>query len=270
MAPISALHAEPRGARPPRAASGRSRPRASPSSSSSAARRRRSRDHRAAEQQAGHVGDEEDPLGAEADRERGRRPRRRSRSAAPPRAARRRGCGPRASASRSRRGGRDAGRRPARARARAAPEADLVAEERQARGPIAAQTVALTAASDSRTTASASRRRDAAAADELDRQPAPLHLLGDLRPGAVDDDRPRRPLLGEGEHRADRLAADRAAELDHDPASRAVVRVDADVVVGEVARQVAGARRRRARGRARSCSSAPATSGSTPCGAPPR
>ncbi|PWQ88684.1 hypothetical protein DKX15_17985, partial [Enterococcus faecium] len=54
--------------------------------------------------------------------------------------------------------------------------------------------------------------RDAPAADELDRDPAPLHLRRALRPGAVDD--AALVLLGERQDLSRDTAGDRAADLD--------------------------------------------------------
>ncbi len=59
-------------------------------------------------------------------------------------------------------------------------------------------------------------RRHAAAADELDRQPEPLHRRGDLRAGAVDD--ADLVLARQLEHGRGRLGGDGAADL-HDDAA---------------------------------------------------
>jgi hypothetical protein len=61
------------------------------------------------------------------------------------------------------------------------------------------------------------RRRDAPAADELDRESEPLHLLGDLRPGAVND-ADAVSCLGELKDQLARLVRDRAAALEDDEA----------------------------------------------------
>ena len=96
-------------------------------------------------------------------------------------------------------------------------EADLVAEERHgAVGPIAAQTSALTAAKESRTTASAACARHAPSVDEPDLEPGALELGRDLRPGAVDD--ADLVPLRQRERERRRLSRDRTADLEHDPA----------------------------------------------------
>ncbi len=60
-------------------------------------------------------------------------------------------------------------------------------------------------------------RGDASAPDELDRDPEPFHLLGDLRSGAVNDAYVM-TCLGEPQNRAGRLVCDAATALDDDEA----------------------------------------------------
>ena len=59
-------------------------------------------------------------------------------------------------------------------------------------------------------------RRAAPAVHELDRDAAPVHLLGDLRAGAVHDDE-LVALLAQAEDPVDGLGGDRAADLDDEP-----------------------------------------------------
>ena len=122
---------------------------------------------------------------------------------------------------------------------------------------------------------------DAHALDEPDLHPQPLHVAGDVRAAAVDDHRVQADVLEQhdvgGEGLAQLLVAHRgAAVLDHHRApvelpdvgqrleqrldaardvvvgSRRVLRVQPDVVVGEVARSRPAPRRRRGRGAPRS------------------
>ena len=100
---------------------------------------------------------------------------------------------------------------PARLRARSRPRT-----ARTARSPIAAHSARVDGGERARARSRVPRARDAAAADELDRDPGPLHLARDLRAGAVDDAEararaPARRPLG-------RAVGDRAADLDHQPA----------------------------------------------------
>ena len=88
-----------------------------------------------------------------------------------------------------------------------------MAETAPRASPSAAQSAALTASIESRTTSSACARRAPAALNELDGNPTPVHLLGDLRPGAVHDD-DFVALLGEPEDAVGRVAGDGAADLD--------------------------------------------------------
>ena len=115
-------------------------------------------------------------------------------------------------------GGTAAGRRPGRAAAparRAARRGDRGSTRPAA--PIAAQSAALTASIDSRTTSSAACDVRLPPLHELDRDAAPLISVGDLRAGAVHDDH-LVALLGEAEDAARRVACDRAADLDDQPA----------------------------------------------------
>ena len=89
---------------------------------------------------------------------------------------------------RGRRGGRRVADEPERLDLRAPAGRSRRRTASTAAAPIAAQTSALTAASDSRTTSSTSARRHAPPVDERRCDPAPLHLGGDLRAGAVHDD----------------------------------------------------------------------------------
>ena len=60
------------------------------------------------------------------------------------------------------------------------------------------------------------QRRAPAALDELDGNPAPVHLLGDLRAGAVDDD-DLVAFLGQSEDAARSVGGDGAADLHDQP-----------------------------------------------------
>ena len=98
------------------------------------------------------------------------------------------------------------------------PEPDRVAEQRRAPGARSPRRPrALTAASESRTTSSTSAVVDAAPGDERGDDPASLHLRGDLRPGAVHDD-DLVALRTQCERLRRRCRRDPAAELEHDPA----------------------------------------------------
>ncbi len=74
----------------------------------------------------------------------------------------------------------------------------------------------MTASIDSRTTSSAGARRAPAPLDELDRDSAPAHLLGDLGAGAVHDDH-LVALLGESQDPVGGVSGHRAADLDDEP-----------------------------------------------------
>ena len=162
------------------------------------------------------------------------------------------GTSPAASAARCTARGTAAGRRRGRAPGPVLREPDLVAEQadgaagrspRTARRSRARATRARPRAPPRSSRGGRRRTRPAGRA-----APSPRRSAGRRRGRR----RPRRPPR-EARAIAGRRSPGRAADLDDDAAHVAVVRVDADVVVGQVARQVAGARRRRARGRARSC-----------------
>ena len=130
-----------------------------------------------------------------------------------------------------------------------------------AAGPIAAHTSAFTAASDSRTTSSPAGRRHAATGDER----GPGCRAAPLGAGSAARRRARRrrraPAARSSSAVGRRLGRDAAAELEHDPASRRVLRVDAHVVVGEVGGEVRRAARHRDRDRARCGRPAPPSVG---------
>src|SRR6266699_4779074 len=94
-------------------------------------------------------------------------------------------------------------------------EADLVAEEtgRARADRCAKRTID---SGEGRTDDREPRfRRDTAPADELDGNAEPFHLLGDLRPGTVNDaDVVAR--VGKLQNRVGRLAGHRAAALEND------------------------------------------------------
>ena len=98
------------------------------------------------------------------------------------------------------------------ARDRSRPQADLVPEERQcARAERRAET-GVDAGEGGPHDGEPVRRRHPPAADEADLEPEPLHLGGDLGPGAVDD--ADRVLARHPRDEARRLSRDGAAELD--------------------------------------------------------
>ena len=95
-------------------------------------------------------------------------------------------------------------------------EADLVAEERHGSGPIAEQTSALTAAKDSRTTASAASLVTRRPSTNLTSSPArssSAEICGPA-PWTTQTSWP----CASASASVARLARDRAADLEHDPA----------------------------------------------------
>ena len=212
-----------------------------PSSSPSSSRRSASSapsegDDRAVEQDARDVADEEDSLRAEPDGERGgglvgvdvQRPLRERRDDRDP-ARRERGSTAAAASAAARR----------RARARA-PAARRGRSRRPSARPRAAERRAELRVDPRERLAHEHERggaRDAPAADELDASPA-AHLRRDLRPGTVDD---AHLVPSATSSRTRRGPAATAPPILTTIWSRAVVRVDADVVGREVARQVARA-----------------------------
>ena len=162
-----------------------------------------------------HVGEEEDPLGAEADGER----RRRlvgvhvQRPAGERRDDRHEPEGERVLDGRGPRGQRAADEAQIGHRLRLEP--DLVAGEADGLRPDRSAHRRVDGGEALAHDRERLRRGDAAAADELHGEAAPLHLRGNLRAGSVDDaDAPAvRPQLVDGVRRAGRR---RAPDLQHD------------------------------------------------------
>ena len=176
-------------------------------------------DDLAVEDQPVDVGEEEQPVGAERRPRSRRRPRRRSRSAARRRSARPPGSGPASSAAhdlgRAATGsGRRRGRAPgpaSRARPISSPKSGT------ARSPIAAQSAALTAASEARTISIPSGVVTRRPPTNSTGMPGALHLGADLRAGAVDDAH-LVPRAASSSTCAADSRGDGAADLDDEPA----------------------------------------------------